>query len=164
MSGKSCVESLTIAECHFHATEVKMLQWLRKQKRPLIEPHPSPQPPAKKREETRSKMWEEMQGTLKAELDKIVCGQDMPITLATRSVQDGDVPGCLIRRTCSDRKQGDDEDKNLLRKEGKLRRYSLVHTLNRFQLLFQAKVQRRRQPSEAYCRFLLPGKVSHGKS
>ena len=79
---------------------------------------------------------------MQAELDKIVNGQDMPITRATRRVQEGDVQGCLARRSCSDRKQGDDDEKTQLRKEGKMSRYYVVLTLIRFQLLFQAEIQR----------------------
>ena len=98
-----------------------MEKWLRKNKRPLIEPDHST-PRAKEAKGNTNKKWDSMQRVFQTELDKIVGGEDMPISRSTMTIRDGDPRGMLIVMNCSDNETDDDEDKTDRRKRGKRNR------------------------------------------
>ena len=52
---------------------------------------------------------------LRAELEKIVRGDALPITEEMRSVQEGDTKGFFIRKSCSNRRNGESEMSIFLR-------------------------------------------------
>ena len=103
-----------------------MERWRKKNKRLLIEPHPSA-PPAKEAKALARKRWEDVQNVFNAELEKIIAGVDMPISRSTAAVRDGDPSGILMVMTCSDAEQADDEEKKDRRKKGKRNRQVESH-------------------------------------
>ena len=59
---------------------------------------------------------------MQRELEKIIRGEDLPISKETRCVQEGDMEGFPIRRTCSDHKLGDDNSVDFERWNQKMNR------------------------------------------
>ena len=117
-------------------------------KRPLIE-HDTPKEPTGNSSKPRDSTWKEartgkepvkgftMPGNpnfsitkqgMRAELEKIIRGEGLPICKDTRTVQEGDMKGFPIRRTCSDRKLGDDDSKDLFRWNQKMNRLFFVNS------------------------------------
>ena len=60
---------------------------------------------------------------MQRELEKIVRGEDLPISKETRRVLEGEIEGFPIRRTCSDRKIGDSASVDFDRWNQKMNRY-----------------------------------------
>ena len=84
----------------------------RRLRKPLIEPKPT----------TSQPQWSDVESTLQTELEKIVNGEELPISMSARGLQ-GDVP-CILPMpfTCSDTEKEDDEHKTGQRKLGKQNR------------------------------------------